>query len=124
MSTSCCSILGSSIRSTRMGRRIWKRSTRRPDPGLAWSFRSRWPGCRNRQEDQGAGPDDGDQFAGNPGGFVVQIKNGPTLYHTGDTNVFGDMAAIGRSHKIDYMLVCIGDHFTMGPEGAADAVRL
>jgi len=22
------------------------------------------------------------------------------------------------------MLVCIGDHFTMGPEGAADAVRL
>ncbi len=75
-------------------------------------------------KDLGAGPDDGDQFAGNPGGFVVQIKNGPTLYHTGDTNVFGDMAAIGRSHKIDYMLVCIGDHFTMGPEGAADAVRL
>lgn len=34
------------------------------------------------------------------------------------------MAELGRLHKIDYMLVCIGDHFTMGPEGAAEAVRL
>ncbi len=72
----------------------------------------------------GAGADDENQFAGSPGGFVVQIKNGPTVYHTGDTALFGDMAQIGRSHKIDYMLVCIGDHFTMGPEDAADAVRL
>jgi L-ascorbate metabolism protein UlaG (beta-lactamase superfamily) len=72
----------------------------------------------------GAGTEETDQFAGNPGGFVVQIKNGPTLYHTGDTDVFGDMAELGRLHKIDYMLVCIGDHFTMGPEGAAEAVRL
>jgi L-ascorbate metabolism protein UlaG (beta-lactamase superfamily) len=75
-------------------------------------------------KDLGAGADEGSHFAGNPGGFVVQIKNGPTLYHTGDTDLFGDMAQLGRAHKIDYMLVCIGDHFTMGPEGAADAVRL
>jgi L-ascorbate metabolism protein UlaG (beta-lactamase superfamily) len=72
----------------------------------------------------GAGTDETDQFSGNPGGFVVQIKDGPTLYHTGDTDVFGDMSAVGRFHKIDYMLVCIGDHFTMGPDGAAEAVRL
>jgi L-ascorbate metabolism protein UlaG (beta-lactamase superfamily) len=61
---------------------------------------------------------------GNPGGFVIAIKGGPTLYHTGDTDVFGDMAQIGKFAKIDLMLACIGDHFTMGPDRAAEAVRL
>jgi L-ascorbate metabolism protein UlaG (beta-lactamase superfamily) len=61
---------------------------------------------------------------GNPGGFVIAIKNGPTIYHTGDTDLFGDMALIGKFAKIDLMLACIGDHFTMGPDRAAEAVRL
>ncbi len=34
------------------------------------------------------------------------------------------MSLIGRFHKIDVMLACIGDHFTMGPERAAAAVKL
>lgn len=61
---------------------------------------------------------------GNPGGFVITVKNGPTIYHTGDTDVFTDMALISRFHKVDVMLACIGGHFTMGPERAAEAVRL
>lgn len=61
---------------------------------------------------------------GNPGGFLITVKNGPTLYHTGDTDVFGDMALIGQFHKVDVMLACIGGHFTMGPERAAEAVKL
>jgi len=61
--------------------------------------------------------------AGNPIGFVVAIRNGPTLYHTGDTDVFGDMQLL-RSMKVTLMLACIGDHFTMGPTGAAEAVAL
>ena len=61
---------------------------------------------------------------GNPGGFVIAIKGGPTLYHTGDTDVFGDMAQIGKFAKIDLMLACIGGHFTMDPARAAEAVRL
>ena len=65
------------------------------------------------------------QYGGNPGGFVIAVKGGPTIYHTGDTDLFGDMALIGsRFPKIDLMLVCIGDHFTMGPEQAAQAARL
>ena len=60
---------------------------------------------------------------GPAGGFVIRIKNGPTFYHTGDTDVFGDMRYIGAEH-IDVMLTCIGDHFTMGPRGAAEAVQL
>lgn len=60
---------------------------------------------------------------GPAGGFVIRIKDGPTFYHTGDTDVFGDMRYIGADH-IDVMLTCIGDHFTMGPKGAAEAVQL
>lgn len=63
-------------------------------------------------------------YGGNPGGFVIAVKGGPTIYHTGDTDLFGDMALIGSHWKIDVMLACIGDHFTMGPERAAEAAKL
>ncbi|HEY0254947.1 MAG TPA: metal-dependent hydrolase [Kofleriaceae bacterium] len=63
-------------------------------------------------------------FGGNPGGFVIAVKGGPTIYHTGDTDLFGDMALIGSHFKIDVMLSCIGDHFTMGPDRAAEAAKL
>ena len=59
--------------------------------------------------------------AGNPIGFVIAIRNGPTLYHTGDTDAFTDMQLI-RSMDVTLMLACIGDHFTMGPERAVEAV--
>jgi len=60
-------------------------------------------------------------YAGLPGGFLITVKNGPRIYHTGDTDLFSDMALIG---DVDIMLVCIGDKFTMGPQRAAQAVRL
>jgi L-ascorbate metabolism protein UlaG (beta-lactamase superfamily) len=63
-------------------------------------------------------------YGGNPGGFLVTIKDGPSIYHTGDTDLFGDMALVPRFHKVSVMLACIGDHFVMGPERAADAVKL
>ena len=59
-----------------------------------------------------------------PPGLVIAIRGGPTIYHTGDTDLFSDMALVSRFHKIDVMLVCIGDHFTMGPARAAEAVKL
>ena len=61
--------------------------------------------------------------AGNPIGFVIAVRNGPTIYHTGDTDEFTDMQLL-KSMRITLMLACIGDHFTMGPERAADAVSL
>jgi L-ascorbate metabolism protein UlaG (beta-lactamase superfamily) len=62
--------------------------------------------------------------AGMPTGLVICIRNGPVIYHTGDTGFFSDMARVSDYNKIDIMLVCIGDHFTMGPVRAADAVKL
>jgi L-ascorbate metabolism protein UlaG (beta-lactamase superfamily) len=63
-------------------------------------------------------------YAGTPAGLVIALRDGPTIYHTGDTDLFSDMALVSRFHKIDTMLVCIGDHFTMGPARAAEAVKL
>ena len=63
-------------------------------------------------------------YGGTPAGLVIAIRGGPTIYHTGDTDLFSDMALVSRFHKIDIMLVCIGDHFTMGPARAAEAVNL
>jgi L-ascorbate metabolism protein UlaG (beta-lactamase superfamily) len=63
-------------------------------------------------------------YAGNPTGLIIALRDGPTIYHTGDTDLFSDMALVKKFHKIDVMLVCIGDHFTMGPARAAEAVKL
>lgn len=56
-------------------------------------------------------------------GYVVELENGFKIYHSGDTGVFGDMDLINRFYAPDLAIVCIGGHFTMGPEGAAYAVR-
>jgi L-ascorbate metabolism protein UlaG (beta-lactamase superfamily) len=63
-------------------------------------------------------------YAGQPSGMIIALRAGPTFYHTGDTDLFSDMALVSRYNKIDIMMVCIGDHFTMGPKRAADAVKL
>lgn len=66
--------------------------------------------------------DKGPVYAGRAGGFLISVKGGPNIYHTGDTDLFGDMALLNG--KVDMMLVCIGDKFTMGPIDAAKAVDL
>ena len=61
--------------------------------------------------------------AGAPVGYVVELENGFSIYLSGDTDVFGDMALINQFFKPDLAIVCIGGHFTMGPRRAAYAVR-
>lgn len=61
--------------------------------------------------------------AGNPVGYVIQVDNGPVIYHTGDTDVFTDMQLISRFFKVDVMLAAIGGQFTMDPARAAQAVE-
>ena len=56
-------------------------------------------------------------------GFIVNFY-GKTIYHTGDTGIFGDMALLGRLESIDVALLPIGDNFTMGPSDAAEAANL
>jgi L-ascorbate metabolism protein UlaG (beta-lactamase superfamily) len=76
------------------------------------------------RKDLGLGSDDENHWAGAASGFLIKIQHGPTIYHTGDTDLFGDMAQLRKYGEVDVMLTCIGDHFTMGPKGAAEAVKL
>jgi L-ascorbate metabolism protein UlaG (beta-lactamase superfamily) len=76
------------------------------------------------RKDLGLGSDDENHWAGAASGFLIKIQRGPTIYHTGDTDLFGDMAQLRKYGEVDVMLTCIGDHFTMGPKGAAEAVKL
>ena len=55
-------------------------------------------------------------------GYVIRFKNGLTLYHTGDTNVFDEMRLIGERFKPDLVLIPIGGNFTMDPADGAYAV--
>ena len=62
-------------------------------------------------------------YGGNPAGFVIIIKNGPTIYHTGDTAYFKDMETIGEQYQIDIALLNIGGHFGMEAKMAAKAAN-
>lgn len=62
-------------------------------------------------------------YTGMPAGILFTAEN-KTIYHAGDTSLFGDMKMIGERHPIDLAFLPIGDNFTMGPEDAAYAVEL
>jgi L-ascorbate metabolism protein UlaG (beta-lactamase superfamily) len=68
--------------------------------------------------------DDGSNtYLGNPTGLVLHFPNDKTLYHMGDTDIFGDMALINELHEPKIGLVPVGDRFTMGGAVAALACR-
>jgi L-ascorbate metabolism protein UlaG (beta-lactamase superfamily) len=58
-------------------------------------------------------------YLGNPNGIVIKTKEGRTVYHMGDTEMFGGMELIAEFHKPDIGIVPIGDRFTMGARSAA-----
>lgn len=71
-----------------------------------------------------AGPNEPERaYGGNPAGFVIAVKNGPTIYHSGDTAYFKDMETIGESYSIDVALLNIGGHYGMEPKMAARAAQ-
>ncbi|MCY0906985.1 MAG: metal-dependent hydrolase [Sulfobacillus thermotolerans] len=72
----------------------------------------------------GISTENGIIYGGEAAGFVVTLENGLTLYHAGDTNVFGDMALIKTLYQPDIALLPIGGHFTMAPKEAAYAAKL
>lgn len=60
---------------------------------------------------------------GEPVGYILTCP-GATIYHAGDTCVFGDMRIWGELYSPDVAILPIGDYFTMGPRQAAYAARL
>jgi L-ascorbate metabolism protein UlaG (beta-lactamase superfamily) len=68
-----------------------------------------------------AGPNEPERaYGGSPAGFIIMIKNGPTIYHSGDTAYFKNMEVIGETYSIDVALINISQ---MGAELSARAAQ-
>jgi L-ascorbate metabolism protein UlaG (beta-lactamase superfamily) len=61
-------------------------------------------------------------YLGNPCGVVIEGL-GKTIYHMGDTDIFGDMAQIEELFAPKIGFAPIGDRATMGPRSAALACK-
>jgi L-ascorbate metabolism protein UlaG (beta-lactamase superfamily) len=71
-----------------------------------------------------AGPNEPERaYGGSPAGFVIMIRNGPTIYHTGDTAYFKDMEVIGESYSIDIALMNISQMGVKLSARAAQSLR-
>lgn len=71
----------------------------------------------------GAQDKNGIHYVGVAAGYVLNIQDGPVLYHAGDTHVFGDMRLIGELYHPEVAMLPIGGYYTMGPKEAAVAAR-
>ncbi len=60
---------------------------------------------------------------GTPSGLVINI-GGKTVYHLGDTCLFGDLKLIAASTPVDVALIPIGGHYTMDRRDAVTAAEL
>jgi L-ascorbate metabolism protein UlaG (beta-lactamase superfamily) len=73
-------------------------------------------------------PGDGDEpfsaetgvVVGPPAGLVINI-GGKTIYHLGDTALFGDLKLIAERTPVDIALIPIGGHYTMDRHDAVVA---
>jgi L-ascorbate metabolism protein UlaG (beta-lactamase superfamily) len=63
------------------------------------------------------------RYMGMPCGVVLNI-GGVTLYHCGDTAIFGDMKIIRQFYTPHIAMIPVGDRFTMGPAMGAKAAEL
>jgi L-ascorbate metabolism protein UlaG (beta-lactamase superfamily) len=57
-------------------------------------------------------------------GTIVRAADDTTIYHAGDTSIFGDMELFGRLYPLDVAIVPIGGIFTMDALQASEAVRM
>jgi L-ascorbate metabolism protein UlaG (beta-lactamase superfamily) len=58
-----------------------------------------------------------------PAGLVINI-GGTTVYHLGDTGLFGDLKLIAERTPVDVAIVPIGGHYTMDRHDAVVAAQL
>lgn len=57
-------------------------------------------------------------------GWVIGFEDGTVVYHSGDTELFGDMRLIAERWRPSIAVLPIGGHFTMDPDAAGRAADL
>jgi len=85
------------------------------------SFRNDWMSAKWTIAFHSSSFPDG-SYGGQPNGFVIR-GGGASIYHAGDTALFGDMRLIGEE-GLDLALLPIGDCFTMGIDDSIRAIQL
>jgi L-ascorbate metabolism protein UlaG (beta-lactamase superfamily) len=85
------------------------------------TVRGTWADVRFTKAFHSSSFDDG-TYGGQPNGVIIRT-GGYTVYHAGDTELFGDMALLGEE-GIDLAILPIGDTFTMGVEDSIKAVKM
>jgi L-ascorbate metabolism protein UlaG (beta-lactamase superfamily) len=88
--------------------------------GGAWSFA--WGRVTNTYARHSSSFPDG-TYGGLASGFLLEIED-KTVYNSGDTCAFAEMAWIGEDYEIDLAFLPIGDDFTMGPKEAVRCVEM
>ncbi len=78
--------------------------------------------CKMTIAHHGSGLPDG-AYGGNPGGFLLKLNNGATIYYAGDTALTYDMKWLADDN-VNVAILPIGDNFTMGPDDALKAIEL
>ena len=62
-------------------------------------------------------------YGGTETGYIIRFSNGLSVYWSGDSGFFGDMALFSAFYKVNLAIIHMGDIFTMGPDEAAFAVN-
>lgn len=85
--------------------------------GIGGQFEFSWGKVKLVQSQHGTGIEwgEGNVCGSTPTGFILTMNN-KTIYHAGDTGLFGDMKMLGELNEIDVAALPIGDNFTMGIE--------
>ena len=78
--------------------------------------------CKMTIAHHGSSMPDG-TYGGEPGGFLLKLNNGKTIYFAGDTGLTYDMKFLSEEN-VDLAILPIGDNFTMGQDDAIKAVDL
>ena len=61
-------------------------------------------------------------YGGNPAGFVLNLM-GKQIYFAGDTALTLEMKLLAELHNLDYAILPIGGHYTMGVDDAVIAAK-
>ena len=61
---------------------------------------------------------------GTPSGYIIKLEDGTTIYHAGDTGIFGDMRLFGELYPINLALIPIGGAYVMDAYQASKALTL
>lgn len=91
---------------------------------IGGAYQFDWGKVKLTQAFHGISVELGDELGYSMPTGILLTMNEKTLYHAGDTGLFGDMKLIGDINKIDFAALPIGGNFTMDIEDSIIAAKM